>query len=188
MKNKTYTRIASKIEKLENKRTADINKCKDIIAENEAKIQEADTYITVNTDIDEFLTASENKAKAESAIKACNDKIHLLETKGMVSEEEYQNDVKDIRSEQQKVVDETFNAIVPLMKQLFKLYGDMEEKVKMFNDLIKDDADIAKHDLGVGKFVMYTNDDKYNLLTGFVGRLQYQMEHHLTLSDYFKKN
>jgi len=186
MKNKTYTRIASKIEKLENKRTADINKCKDIIAENEARIQEADTYITVNTDIDDFLTASENKGKAESAIKACKDKIHLLETEGMISESEYAEDVNAIRSEQQKVAEDTFKAIVPLMKQMFELYLDMDEKVKMFNDLIEAEADIAKHDLGPTRIVTY-NDDKYELVSGYVGRLKYQMEHHLKLSDYFTK-
>lgn len=186
MKNKVYSTIASKIEKLENQRTADISRCHEIIADNESKIQEADTHITVNTDIDEFMVASESRTKSEIAIKACKDKIHLLETEGMISESEYAEDVNAIRSEQQKVAEDTFKAIVPLMKQMFELYLDMDEKVKMFNDLIKAEADIAKHDLGPTRIVTY-NDDKYELVSGYVGRLKYQMEHHLKLSDYFTK-
>lgn len=187
MKNKVFVRVFSKIEKLQNKRTTDINRCKDIIAANETKIQEASEKITVNADIDDFLIASENRAKAEAAVKACKDKIRLLENEGLISEEEYEEDVKAIRSEQQKIADEAFKAIVPLMKQMFKLYDDMNENVEKFNDLIKSEADVAKHNLGAAAIVTY-NDDKYDLVKGNVGRLKYQMEHHMKLADYFTQN
>ena len=187
MKNKVYSRIFSKIEKLQNKRMSDIDRCKAIIAENELKIQEASENITVNTDIDEFLIASESKSKSEAAIKACKDKINLLETEGMISITEYEEDVKAIRSEQQKIADEAFKAIVPLMKKMFELYQDMDSKVNTFNELIKAEADIAKHDLGPTKMVSYS-DDKYDLVKGYVGRLKYQMEHHLKLAEHFTQN
>lgn len=187
MKNKTYSAIASKIEKLENQRTADISRCHEIIADNESKIQEADTHITVNTDIDEFMVASESRTKSEIAIKACKDKIKLLETEGMISKAEYEEDVKAIRSEQKKIADEAFKAIVPLMKQMFELYLDMDSKVNEFNHLIEADAEVAKQNLGVTKTATY-HDDKYDLVQGYVGRLKNQMEHHIKLSEYFSDN
>lgn len=185
MKNKVFSSIASKIEKLQNKKESDISRCHDIIADNESKIQEADTRITVNTDIDEFLIASENRAKSEAAIKACKDKINLLETEGMISKAEYEEDVEAIRSEQKKIVDESFKAILPLMKQMFALYDDMDAKVNEFNSLIKADADIAKVDLGIAKLITY-NDDKYDLLKSHVGKLKYNMIHHFKLSESFR--
>ena len=57
MKNKVYSNIASKIEKLENQRTADIKRCEEIIAEHESNIQSAEKNITVTTDFDSFLIA-----------------------------------------------------------------------------------------------------------------------------------
>ena len=188
MKNKVFVRIFTKIERLEDKKALDIKKCEDIIAENEKKIHEAAEHITVNTDIDDFLNASEKRAKAENAIKACNEKIHLLKTEGLISEEEYDADVKAIRSEQKRLADETFKSIVPMMLQMFKLFEDMDADIKKFNDLIRDEAAVAMHDLGPTKQVLYNGDEKYDLMKNYIGRLQYQMEHHLTLSDYFKKN
>lgn len=187
MKNKVYTRIASNIERLQNKRNADIKRCKDIIVEHEANIQDAGKHITVNDDIEEYLIASEKMAKSEAVIKACNEKIHLLKTKGMMSEADYEADIKAIRSEQQKIVDEAFKSIVPLMIQMFRLYSDMFKEVQAFNELIKADADVAKHDLGPTGIVTYSND-KYDLITSYVGRLKFQMEHHQKLSEYFTKH
>ena len=186
MKNKVYSTIASKIEKLENQRTADIKRCEEIIAEQESNIQSTEKSITATTDIDSFLIASESRTKSEAAIKACKDKIHLLETEGMISKADYDEDVKAIRSEQQKIVDEAFKAIVPLMKQMFELYLDMDSKVNEFNHLVEADARVAKQNLGSTNIATY-NDDKYDLVKGYVGRLKYQMEHHLKLSDYFTK-
>lgn len=187
MKNKVYSNIASKIEKLENQRTADIKRCEEIIAEHESNIQSAEKNITVTTDIDSFLIASESRTKSEAAIKACKDKINLLETEGMISKADYEDDVKAIRSEQQKIADEAFKAIVPLMKQMFELYQDMDSKVNEFNHLIEADAEVAKQNLGVTKTASY-HDDKYDLVKGYVGRLKHQMEHHIKLSEYFSDN
>lgn len=172
---KTYTRIASKIEKVEDKRNADILKCKKIIAENEAVIQEASKSITAKTEVDEFLTASEQKAKAEALISACNTKIKMLESDSLLTESEYESDVKCIRSEQQSICQKSFKQIVKLMDEMFELYTEAFDKVNTYNDLIANLARVANKNTGPAGVVLY-NDAVFNFMRNHIGRLAKNME------------
>lgn len=181
MKNNTFEKITAKINSINEKKVSDINRCKSLIAEEESAIQEAEKHINVHTDIDGFLQASERKAKAEETIKACENRIELLKTQSLISEEEFSAYKNAIRSEQKKISEEAFNKMVNLMNQLFRLYDETTKQIESYNNLLKGVSEIAHHSTTSAIY----QDDMYSVMQGSIGRLEYQMRTHIKFSDRF---
>ena len=171
MKRKVYSNIASKIEKLNSKRESDISQCEEIIRENEAVVKDSNCHMKTNTDVLDFITASKNKSEAEAIIKACKDKIHMLNNEGLMSSEEYDADAKAIRSEQKRICEEAFSKISKHMDESFVIYDDMFNQISEYNSLMQELAKVAHKSTGATGVVLY-RDDLFEFICGTIGWLK----------------
>lgn len=165
MDNKLYTKITLKLNKLQVNKEKVIGSFKTKLSEAEEQFRTASLHNTSNSGADEYVSAMEKKSHAQHYIDYYTECIKNAEAEPIFDDAEFNGFVQDIRSEQKKITDSSFNKIVSLLKEAFTVCDDMHDQITEFNHLIETLRKACKKPVEVVNY----NDLKYVFLNNFMG-------------------
>ena len=182
MENKVYSQIQSKLNKLQSNKDKVISDFRKNLSEAEKQFRTASTHTTANSSADEYVSSMESRTKAQHYIDYYNECIKRVESESFFTEDEYQDIVSDIRSEQKKAVEATFKKIVPLLKEVFSTYNDTFNLVTDFNHLIEA---VNRACNKPSEIVMF-NYELYDFIRNYIGNIERTAKMNPKYGDYFR--
>ena len=183
MANKLYEQIHRKLTQLKEKKDSVINVLQSNLNKYEEQYKNAITHTTSNSDADTYVKAMETKDKAKYYVEYYSSKIKQADDEMLLSDGEYNKYINDIRSEQKRLADDTFNKIVKLLNEVFSIYESTFEQIQKFNELIAE-IDMVNHK--PAQFVVFQYAP-YDFIRNNIGTLEHKARMNPTFGSYFAK-
>ena len=168
MDNKVFKKITSKLISLQANKEKIIGNFKSKLSEAEEQFRTASLHNTSNSGADEYVSAMEKKSHAQHYIDYYTECVKTAEAEPIFDDAEFNDLIQDIRSEQKKITDSSFNKITKLLNEAFIVCDDMVYQITEFNHLIEAMHIACKKPAEV----MVYNDLKFAFTKNYIGSIR----------------